>query len=336
MSLEILALLNLPKEGQEAIIKSKEISAIRALSCNKNLRDENLELIFNLKDSSATHKALRITKNQERLSRKNLKGARALSIISNPSTHPDILIENLASEEIQRALAAYTNPSTPYQNRIDGLTPSLASDMVEVNGNVGDRVVRAYALVENNPFMKENAGSWSPTIRRAIAGSPDLTIDASNSIRKAGWAHWISHKNHPLLNGLDIKAIETRLLPGFHSSATDLEAINRPDIDFTIARQITTRDSDDAEPNVIAKLVEKFGLAILASATPLAGTRIKSASWLNPSIAYCQKLDASLLAELENSVKIMDSDIEAWSAYIKLYHDWNQSPSELAEAVKRL
>lgn len=336
MSLEILALLNLPSEGQEALLKSKNKNVVRALACNKWLTDENLNELFKVNDTSATYRALRVTKDQGRLSEKYIKGTRAISILSNPSTKEDVLAEYLASENKQEALAAFTNPSTPESERIKALTPEIASAMVEVNGNVGDRVVRAYALVEANSYMKLDAGKWSATIRRAIAGSPDLTTEASESIAKAGWAHWVSHKNHPLRRGLNIKEIETRLLPGFHSSASDLEATSRLDLDFNIAREITTRKSDDAEPNVLAKLVDLFGIKILASSTPLAGTRIKSASWLNPSINYCQRLDSVLVEELESAVSILGNNQESWQAYVKLYSDWQDSPSLLAKAVNKL
>jgi hypothetical protein len=312
MSLEIMALLDLPKEGQEALFECKKLNIIRALASNSS----NMAIMDRLalsNDYATKLKALRFTENQDIIiDNLGVESNKSFTFYRNPKIAPTELVKALSAVNHQTNLAGFTNPSTPEFERKSALTPALAESMVEIGGNVGDRVVRAYALVDANSFILERAGDWSATIRRAIAGLPGLTEEQSNLIRKAGWSGWVSHNKHPLKKKIKMESIPTSDLVKIGSSATDLEAIMRKDFSFAYAREIVSRRVDDAEPNVIAKIVSIYGIKVLAEIGYIAGTRIKSSAWLDPKIAYCQKLDYEMITSLELARDILGNSKDNW------------------------
>ena len=337
MSLEIMALLNLSLEGEQALYESKKPAIRRALASNCNINPDLMNLLAKSKDVSTSLKALKFCTDQEILNNlENHKGLKELSLYRNINLDSTLLDNALTSINHQIRLAAYTNPSSSYTQRQANLTPAMAEEMVEIGGNVGDRVVRAYALVESNPFMVATAKNWSNTIRRAIAGQPQLTSETSASIRTAGWSGWESHKRHPLKKGIDITKIPTDELPSYGSSATDLEALTRADFSYKQAREIMLRRYPDAEPNVIAKIVNRYSVAVLGDIGFIAGTRLKSSAWLNPVVQYGEKLSTALVEDLEKAQLLLNTNSEAWQTFIKLYPEWEASAEELAKVVGNL
>ena len=69
MSLEILALLDLPIEGQRALIASKKEKVIRALATNQNVDGSIVDNLLESKDASAVYRALRLTDRKDYLVR---------------------------------------------------------------------------------------------------------------------------------------------------------------------------------------------------------------------------------------------------------------------------
>ena len=224
----------------------------------------------------------------------------------------------------------------PLDLRKKQLTPTRASKLVEVNGNVGDRVVRAYALVMNNRWMMDTPEIWSSTIKRAIAGMPTLTLEQSEKIKKSGWSGWKSHASHPVKKGLDIYGIDLDKLTEIGSSASDLAALESHEFTLSQAKKILNRKHSDPEPNVISAIYDKFGIEAFGDANKYSGTRYGSASWLNPVLLHIADIKSSEIEDIKETILSRGSSEELWVSFTHLAKEWEGSYKELSLAVKKL
>lgn len=335
MPISLIGLFPLSEESQRSIFTLKNKEQNRALATNQQTSEDIVNTLAASKDIVASSRALRHCTDTELLL-KSTYGQRLIPSLWNPNHNPELLVKYLDDKDPGKAIVAYLNPTTPQNEIIKRLTPKMAESLVEIGGNVGDRVVRAYSLVIANPWMHQTPEVWSNTIRRAIAGSPELTILNSEKIRKAGWSGWDSHNLNPIKKGLDIKKISVADLVKIGSSATDLEAINRSNFTLKDAKVITGFGRKDAEPHIIAKLVSMFGPACMTDLPFIAMTRINSAAWLNPTVNYCVKLSNEAINDLAKSINYMEKSPDSWSTYFSLAKDWTNSLEELAHAAVKI
>ena len=335
MPISLIGLFPLSEESQRFIHVLNNKEQNRALATNVNTNAEIVNTLAASKDIVASSRALRHCTDLDLLI-KSTYGQRLIPSLWNPNHSPELLIKYLDDKDPGKAIVAFLNPSTPQNEIIKRLTPDKAESLVEIGGNVGDRVVRAYSLVIANPWMHHTPEVWSNTIRRAIAGSPELTIITSEKIRKAGWSGWDSHNLNPIKKGLDIKKLTVKELCKTGSSATDLEALRRSNFTLKDAKVITGFGRKDAEPHIIAKLVSMFGPACMTDLSFVAMTRINSAAWLNPTVSYCVKLTSAEIEDITKSISVMEQSPENWATYFSLAKDWTNSLEDLAQAAVKI
>ncbi|MFM7088324.1 MAG: hypothetical protein ACKOW9_02210 [Candidatus Paceibacterota bacterium] len=331
------ALLPLPLVGVKALISTNQSVALRSLADNPSLKNEELLQILDKKDLIASQQALTKISDQDILIY-NLKKYqnRRKAILRNPSLSVEIINSYINDPDPAVRLSIYLNPATPLELKKEHITPSEVSKCVEVGGFLGASVVRASELFLSNTWMLETPGKWPQLIRRAIATSPYLNKEINEELRKAGWANWSNYRNHPYLQGRYIHTLTTKELLSFASAATDLLLLEKEDLTTENAREIVTREKPAAEPYILSRLVQRFGHAVIAKPNNLAGTRIKSASWLNPSIAISATTQKTELDELSHALSLLSDSESNWENFITLSKNWSSSLTSLALAAKRL
>lgn len=332
-----IALLPLPYAGVQTLLKSNVKNMLISLADNKSTTDEQLITIVNKKNQVAARQALTRVKDRDLLSYQLASHpSRKPCILRNRNISVELLEQYIADIDPAVRLSVYLNPSTPLSIKRAALSPSEVSACVEVGGFLGASVVRANELLLSNLWMLETPSKWPLAIRRAIATSPYLTKEINNELLKTGWTKWVNYKNHPFNQGIEINKLTTKELLSYPSSATDLVLTERKELTFAEARSIVNRVSPPAEPHVLSRLVHKFGHAVIAKPNSLAGTRVKSASWLNPSIAISAATDLDLINDLTEAVNTLSENHLAWENFITLSNNWTGSVTELALAAKRL
>jgi len=337
MSLEIISLFDLTKEGQSALIKKKNKQINRLLSLSKSLDSEISQVMLLSKDPVVYGNILRNTANVDELKKHSTQGVRKLrNILWNKNCPAELLEEYSITSDSTLEILSYISPNMPLDLRKNQLTPTRASKLVEVNGNVGDRVVRAYSLVMNNMWMMDTPEIWSSTIKRAIAGMPSLTIEQSEKIKKSGWSGWKSHAYHPIKKGLDIYGIDLDKLTEIGSSASDLAALESNEFTLSHAKKILNRKHSDPEPNVISAIFDRFGIEAFGDTNRYSGTRYGSAAWLNPALLHIEGIKSSEIEDIKETVLSLGSSEEFWVSFTHLANEWEGSFKQLSLAVKNL
>jgi hypothetical protein len=156
----------------------------------------------------------------------------------NPSAPADLLAHATRNPQVQTALGAYLNPSTPEDAR-RRLTPERATEITDVGGSNHDRVVRAHELVVNNPWMLDTPDAWDGNVRRALAGLPQATAEHLEIIRKVGRSGGSAVRRHPVLRAefgqRSPQEWGTHELARIGGAAVDLMVLRRDDFDATAA-----------------------------------------------------------------------------------------------------
>ena len=337
MSLYILPLLPLSEDTQSAIFSLKNKELNRSLASSPFLKATVANQLAQVKDKVTAMRALRLADDKELLRVKARENKNFLSaVLWNTLTPQDIIDTSLTHFDESVALVAFLNPNASLDMKKSILNPTLAAKMVEVGGFVGRRVVRAYSLFNSNTWMMDNSGSWSNTIRRAIGGSHLLTPEVHKELKKAGWAGWQSTALNPFKDNSISNNITTKELVSIGSSASDYVALSRSDLTVEDASAMISRGRPDAEPHIIAGLIDRFGISFLSDKPYLADTRINSVSYLRPAALYGNALKSSDYLDTEKAAKIISSDFQEAKTVISLANSWNGSFEELIYAAQKI
>jgi hypothetical protein len=340
--LPILSLLPLPTEVQHLISRSSDVQMRRALAASNHTGADILNLLISDADRTTHHWALRrgtdIDQLQQRLERGTVCCAE--SVVRNPVCPADLLADAVAQSESRIALNAYVNPATPAEARAQ-LSVATVTDLVDVGEPLGDTVVRSHEAIITNRTLLEQADQFGPALRRAAYGLYDLTREQHQLLSTPGSRRYA--KRHPVIRGEHgVISLTTEELLELHSPAADLWMATHEDSDITLARRMLSRTKYDVDPHIIARLLKRFGVAVIpgGEGRRLATTRVDSTSWSNPNGSFYNLVveahNKGIYEELEASCALLGEDLESWGNFLALAGDWSGTASALAQASRRL
>ena len=262
--------------------------------------------------------------------------ARAPWIIRNPN----MLYENyesfLTSGDPAVRLAIYNNPATPIEIRKSHITYSELVSVCDIGGYLGASVVRAHALLSNNPWLFDDITNLPLVLKRAVANSSYLSAVNAETIVKMGWHGWTGFRKHPLNNGKNLSTLTLTELLALESSVGDEEALKRSNFTLANAQSILSRELNHAEPYIIATILSKFGGLAACGAANIAGTRIRSSAWMNPLALQWDALRNSNQLIVANVLSTLSNNVTAWENFLELTKDSDLSLEQLAEASTRI
>jgi len=349
MNWKWLALMPLPDAAVLEFIKQAECnedsSELIAISSSPHLSDVVSKRLLETFVPSVNWRALRVVNDKELLTKtvREDSDQRVASACANVHTPDYTLVEALTSKSSEAVLRVLCNPSTPLREKVEYLTPEIADRLVDVGSSMGHAVVRAGELVLQNPWMCEEPGRWSAPIRRAIASSPDATLKQLQCVRETSTVGLKFVKCHPAI--LDTKPLRDWALKDLAllgSPAADIFAIQNPNCTLDIARTIIARDDNNqVEPQVLARVLARFGLDAVSEITRshFAGTRTGSAKWLQPAAEILGEIDDTFkdtVADLNEVRALLGTDIDQWSMFFDLRRNWKHSGTMLAKAARKL
>lgn len=337
MSLEVISLLKLPLEGYSSILKLKNEKLNRALATSLHAPDTIVNELANSKSPMVSSKALRRSTDLE-LVNKIAAGnsVKAIGALWNPNVSPEILEEQLDSENRTIAAIAFAHCRTPLEVRKSKLTPVLADKITDVGGALGEGVVRAMEITLNSPWLSEDPTIWPNLIKRAISNLPGTTKECLLEIKNSGWSGWKPAQSHPSKSDLECKNMSALELIKIDSAATDLLAVKNLDLNLEQAKSLFDFRRNMPEPHIISRLVERFGMEVFCGTHPLASTRVTSSSWRVPMIEYYDQFKLIEVQDYQKGISILEENTPAWEIFLKLYNSWSGSVSDLAKASIKL
>lgn len=331
-------LLNIPEAVQISIAENLDNESKRALAVSTYLTSNVADILVTDKDHTTSYLAMRKTTNEKLLKKyANGNSRKTEAVAANLNTPADILEQCLTSISKSVKIHAYTNPNTPESSRKKHLTPQQGAEITEHKGILGMSVAKAYSLFENNQWIAENVNQWPLVIQRAVSGSPRITAETVAFIKQNKYHRWYSFTENPAFNGEDITLITTDNLVLLGGSASDLEALSREDFTQKHADIILQSERQDAEPNVIAKIVNILGANSLQNGKMIADTRVKSAAWVTPAVKYYKHVhNTGQNHDWELTLNILEENITAWEAFFKLAPNWESTSEKLAHVALNL
>lgn len=344
MSNEIVALLPLPVEAEMEIIASGPIQLRDLLASSPFLSENAAMLLLSASRPLTQWRAIRRITDTERLEHYIRKGtiARAAAAARNPASDVDSLEFALTSTADPVVLAALVNPTTKEQDRKATATPAVVDRLVNVGGSLGHSVIRAAEVVLHNPWMTESPEQWDGAIQRAIASSPDTSVVALARLRSASRSGGKFLRSHPLLRneGASWSDFTTDALLEYKNPAADLQAMRRADFALKHARNIMNRADVPAEPQVIARILDRYGFAARVGLLRerFSGTRVSATQWSTPCTEFIEytPVSATEFESISSAVQRLGTDRESWATLLGLYPTWKLSFEQLASTAQRL
>lgn len=313
----VFALSDLPLAGQHALAKHPDTKIREALATSSTTHIEVIDLLVKDGDPKVWCPALARTTNIDqildrgfgmfnaRFANSRLGHLAKMAACRNPLTPSGRLAQALTSDDNMVVLLALINPSTPLGGRQRLLTPDKAEHLTlfatefPVDAEIR---LRAFEIVNANPWMAENPDQWCEPIRFAIY----------DTWRKLNLAS------------------DTRL------TYRDLQAMATPEFTLNNAVQILC-SAVVPEPQIIGRLVNRYGLGALLTAVGVSrlwqSEEFYSASRIAPAIA-CVMINISAISPLtgnwlqgytiaKQACKILGNSGHNWGMFTNILPDWH-------------
>lgn len=333
MILQLIAMTPL-SENYQKIIATVGCEHTRKILANSSNTSVNvINSLLNDKNHIVRTHALRFTNDSDVL--ETSLGAterKTLAVLKNHNLPIGLGEKYLTSNNPEIRLAGFINPNVSLEEKQKLLTSESASFMVDKGGCLGDRVVKAHALVEANPTMVTSPTSWDLHIQRAILGMDNLNLETLAKLQKR-----ISNKKYNHLKFL----VENKHQLSLHELArtgnpmSDLHLVKHPELTIGLAKVMLKGDRPYPEPHIIAKLVQRFNTGVLLNAGFISDTRIRTAAFLAPEVTYYNWLRGFKEHILEIP-DILGENLMHWDNFNKLSVNWEKSAVELAHVAVSL
>lgn len=340
--LDSVALSNIHPTGFDVLASSPEREVRGAIATSPHTPIPVIDRLAEDRDPMVRRYALARTTNIAALTNATTPGREGLiasSAHSNPAAPVANLVAGLASKDRAVRLAAWCNPTTPLEPRLQ-LSASVATSITHVGGSLADQVVRAHALVLANPWMLDNPGRWDGNIRRALGAVYEASAEALQAILAAGSAGRSAAKAHPALNEDAGEQADLQVRVAAGSPAVDLELLADPVSDESIARLILQRTAPPPEPITIGHAVRRFGVRVLAGGRgdehPVqhwSGTRLAAASWVAPVLGFMHQGFPQDVADIEAASAILGDSRPGWETFLSLLPSWHATAAEAAQVA---
>jgi hypothetical protein len=343
----ILTLAHLPVVAQHLIATDGDPQRRMLLAASPTTAPQVVEQLTADDDRIVEHTALRLARSAELLAdRFNVSNdCCKVAITRNLNTPGHILRLAAESASPKLRLAAYVNPSTPKEVRSD-LDVKTAVELSEVGSFLGARVVRSHEIVNMNRHLLEDPVLLTPMFRRAALALWDITSEQLAAYSSKGNSRYV--KRHPLrFSPKGVADLSVEELLGMRSPAADLYLSEHATTDAVTARSMLSRVGYHNEPQIIGRLLRRFGLEAIPEQTPghsrrlvIADTRTASGSWYDPLVQHYNTLlaerDAVHPTVVAAVLDKLGQDAEAWTTFIRLESQWEGTMDELARAAQTL
>lgn len=337
MSLQVIITEVTDLNCQLLLSKNTQIEIRRLLAASKNTNQAVLGKLILDKDYTTSVSAGLNLEDRALLKQVLAKNpSKAGWLIRNSALQYCDYEEFLQSSDPSVRLAIHCNPNTPEEINREYLTPDLASDLCDRGGFLGMSVARAFILYHNNPWMANTSSNWSLSIKRAIASSRTLTEVKASEIRSGGWFNWRGFKNHPINQGLQLSKLTVEQLISLQIPAGDEEAISRAEVDLKNVTAILNRSKHQAEPYTIANIATLFGAKAIIGSPPIAGTRIKSAAWINPLVSFYDSFSKAEHSSVDFVLNTLGNSTDYWEMFLALLPETDLDINQVAELASKI
>lgn len=254
---------------------------------------------------------------------------------TNPLVPVDMLVKLLNDKHVNMALRAYCNPSTPQEAK-QQLSPERAKELVESGSAGAGYIVRAHELVIANPWMITNVTQWGGSIRRAIAGMPEVTKETLDAVYKAGLAGRNDAASHPAYTGIDIYALTIAELLATNSVAGDTLALMKPELTWNDACEMLVRTANRhyLSPHIIGRLANKYGAPIFgAESYSIPKTKMHASNWIAPVMTYVWNMPTNMEQDAVAATQIIGNNVRTWQTFLALLPEWHGTLVALAKTA---
>jgi hypothetical protein len=341
--LPVVALLDLPEEAQQVIARHPDVRFRRTLATSPYASPSTIDRCVSDSDRDTHHAALRRTTDVDMINERLRRSTTCCttSIMRNPNTPHESLIEALTSSTNSIRLAAYVNAATPVESRRT-LTADQVTELVDVGEPLGSTVVRSHEALITNPELFDHLEQFGQVLRRAAFAMPQLSVEQYRALRKTGSSRYANR--HPVFSrGTDWEQSATlEDLLALRSPAADLWIAEHPSTDEYTARDMFLRKDHHVEPHVIARLLTRYGTSIIPGTKRdrIAQTRVDSAAWSNPlATTFNDVVDAKttrIYDALVEGVATLSGDPAQWESLLTLSSHWDGTIVELFASARAL
>jgi len=350
----VLAKTELPLIGQLSLLRSGMDDHVATLASSPHLHPEAALSLLKAAESdsimispSTSWKAIKAISDQDRLADYISKGsfARAAAAAQNPNAPQASLVEALASSDPNVVMSALINPSTPERERREFVDPSFLNSVAIVGSSLAHSVIRAAELVLNNPWLSEIPQDLDNVFHRAMACSPDSSVETVLSLKKFSRSGGKFVRSHPLVLDKN-KSWDDYTLDDLcnHTHPTsDLVALSRPACtEKHAARMLSRKAPKEIEPQVLARILRRFGLApltLLTSPPKFAGSRTSGAAFAHSSaewLDYWNDDSSQKFVAATGLIDTLGSDVDAWEMCMALLPKWRLGYDQLASTAIKL
>lgn len=335
----VAALCPISEKAQHVVADIADLDTTRALAASPYLYGSVAARLAHSSDVTTSVRALPKSDDVAHAARLvSHNGVKAPHAVQNRKLSPLLLEDSARRAEDSVALRALLNPSLKEDVRRSVLTPQRAQTLVDVALTIAGDVIRGYELALANQWMLETPADWSLSVRRGLTTLPQMTAEHYEAIKKAGYVRWDSFRSHPCRTGVNTEVLSTEELVAIGSSATDMLALERPDLTLEDAARMCTPERRVPEPHVVARVIDRFGPAAFSQGMPrhprhdFSGTAHRAASWACPAVAYATAIPMALYEECARAVLTLGDDRTAWEMFSSLSMSMVGDLADLAQA----
>lgn len=342
--LNIISLLPLPLEAQRVIAASSD-SNLRLSLVTSNYVDQSfLNTMINDSNRDIQHTALSKIIDQKFINNNYTEVANCCkkAILKNKNLNSKILSELLEYSDTEIKLLSFIHVNTDI--RLKKKVPmDIVAKLVTRSNPLGETVVRSLECIYSNPWLLKKAGEFSHSLKRAALSYPYLTEENMAKVKSRSLSKYL--KSHPLCRvGYDITKSDDNLsyYIDFLSPAFDFHLVNNKNLTLEMGKRMLVRDNFHTEPNIIARLLERFGVEVIPDSRvySLATTRTDSSMFISPLARYYNDViiykSEYNFEDLKNVINKLGTKKENWTNFINLHRDWSGNILDLAEVAVKI
>lgn len=340
--IELLALATRSPTAQQVIVNSRRINLLTTLARSPHLDPFVADRLAVRSEVAISQPALYQCRDLDVLARGARRGVlRARWALRNKNMPVDVLTSDLHSDNDEAVLARAINPTTPVEHRQKLLSREVIEANVANRTPMSYGVVRGYEIALANPWLVNTPDRWTQNLRRGLTGLVDLTPDQHAALT-TGRTPWPAKRLHPAVTGIELDSTPIVELVFAANPAIDLYLLGREDLTVDVASRMVVKRGDYAtEPHIIGRLVERFGVGVLADITePDAGytssTRLSASVFTHPAAVFGHHIEHHVWSHAEQASAILGDNPDAWEVAIGLADTWHLGVMALVEAAIKL
>ena len=342
--INIISLLPLPLEAQRVIAASSDANLRLSLVTSNYVDQSILNTMINDLNRDIQHTALSKIIDQTFINNNYTEVANCCkkAILKNKNLNSKILSELLEYSDTEIKLLSFIHANTDITLK-KKIPMDIVAKLVTRSNPLGETVVRSLECVYSNPWLLKKAGEFSHSLKRAALSYPYLTEENMAKVKSRSLSKYL--KSHPLCRvGYDIIKSDDNLsyYIDFLSPAFDFHLVTNKNLTLEMGKRMLVRDNFHTEPNIIARLLERFGVEVIPDSRvyTLATTRTDSSMFISPLARYYNDViiykSEYNFEDLKNVINKLGTKKENWTNFINLHRDWSGDIVDLAEVAVKI